>query len=236
MAVAFDRDRPCLPDGRRAFRKRRRSAATALPGLIAAAALLPACGSHGGTDPIGSTATAQASNSVDPTLGGSTTETPHADDTADGPRIGPPAFPERTGPQTGRGSGEVIVLTDVRVAEREGFDRIVLEFSGTGTPGWAVKYVDEAALEGSGDIVTLGGDATLDISASNTTWPASDYYSGPKRLKAEGGDTPEVYVAGTFEGYTQVLAGIDGPRAPFRVYVLTEPSRLVIDVVDDNVG
>ena len=31
------------------------------------------------------------------------------------------------------------------------------------------------------------------------------------------------------------FAGIDGPRAPFRVVALIHPSRLVIDVVDDSV-
>ncbi|VXB60825.1 hypothetical protein NOCARDAX2BIS_250047 [Nocardioides sp. AX2bis] len=39
-----------------------------------------------------------------------------------------------------------------------------------------------------------------------------------------------MYVAGTFEGFTQVLAGIDGDRAPFRVFTLTSPPRLVVDV------
>ena len=41
-----------------------------------------------------------------------------------------------------------------------------------------------------------------------------------------------MYVGGTFEGYTQVLAGIDGDPVPFRVFTLTDPSRLVVDVVD----
>jgi hypothetical protein len=128
------------------------------------------------------------------------------------------------------------VFTDVRVAEHESFDRIVLEFSGTGTPGWAVNYVDQASLEGSGDVVTVSCDSILDIYVSNTTWPAPDYYSGRKRLRAENGGLAEVYVVGTFEGYTQVLAGIDGPRAPFRVIALTHPSRLVIDIADDSVS
>ena len=41
-----------------------------------------------------------------------------------------------------------------------------------------------------------------------------------------------MYVAGTFEGYTQVLAGIEGDRVPFRVFALSDPSRLVVDVAD----
>jgi hypothetical protein len=31
-----------------------------------------------------------------------------------------------------------------------------------------------------------------------------------------------------------VLAGIDGHPVPFRVFALTDPSRLVVDVVDES--
>ena len=143
---------------------------------------------------------------------------------------------------TKRQSGESsdaghLVLVDVRVADAEDFDRIVLEFSGTGTPGWVVNYVDHAVLDGSGEVVGLGGSAILDIYASGTTWPAPDYYSGPSHLSpGNGGTISDVYVGGTFEGSTQVLAGIDGDPAPFRVFVLTAPSRLVIDVTNGTAG
>ncbi len=109
----------------------------------------------------------------------------------------------------------------------------MLEFTGTGIPGWAVNYVHKAVLDGSGETVTLGGDAILDIYASGTTWPASGYYSGPTRLEPpNGGDIGDVYVVGTFEGSTQVLAGIDGDPVPFRVFALSDPPRLVVDVAD----
>ena len=129
------------------------------------------------------------------------------------------------------------MLTDVRVADHASFDRIVLEFTGTGIPGWTVNYVHEAVLDGSGEAVTLGGDAILDIYASGTTYPGSEgeYYSGPRQFEPEnGGDVDDVHVGGTFEGYTQVLAGIDGHPVPFRVFALADPSRLVVDVVDDS--
>jgi hypothetical protein len=112
---------------------------------------------------------------------------------------------------------------------------IVLEFTGTGTPGWGVNYVDAAMLDGSGEVVTLGGEAMLNIGASGTTWPAADYYSGPRQFEPEnGGDVDDVYVGGTFEGYTQVFAGIDDNPVPFRVFALADPPRLVVDVVDDS--
>ncbi|WP_235736857.1 AMIN-like domain-containing (lipo)protein [Nocardioides alcanivorans] len=143
-----------------------------------------------------------------------------------------PAFSEGTRPRTGGAAkASDLVLVDVRVAAAEHYDRIVLEFSGTGTPGWVVNYVDEAVLDGSGEVVELDGRASLDIYASDTTWPAPDYYDGPTQITANGDAVTAVHVGGTFEGTTQVIAGIDGAPAPFRVLTLTAPSRLVIDVM-----
>ncbi len=44
--------------------------------------------------------------------------------------------------------------------------------AGTGVPGWSVKYVDEAVLDGSGRTVRLAGDSVLDVYATGTTYPA----------------------------------------------------------------
>lgn len=207
-----------------------RRATTALLSAAAVVPLLAACGTGGG-DATTAPATSETTTARERTSDAPTTDIP-ADDPADRG----PAFPESTARQTADNSGKWdLVLRDVRVAEHESFDRIVLAFTGTGIPGWAANYVDEAVLDGSGETVTLGGDAMLDIYASGTTWPAADYYSGPRQFEPEnGGDVIDVHVGGTFEGYTQVLAGIDGDPVPFRVFALTDPSRLVVDVVDES--
>jgi hypothetical protein len=204
-----------------------RRAMTILLSTIAAFPLLVGCetGRSGGPDSApgtGGTTSSPALASATPSTGDEATNAP--------------AFAENTEPQSGPVSGgSDLVLVDVGVAESEDFNRIVLEFSGTGTPGWVVKYVDEAVLDGSGEVVALRGSAVLDIYASGTTWPAPNYYRGPTQFTPEnGGDINDVYVGGTFEGYTQVLAGIDGDPVPFRVHALTAPSRLVIDVMHSN--
>lgn len=209
----------------------------ALLSAAAVAPLLAGCGSDGGdvtSAPVASeTIITQKSTSDAATDRAPTTDTP-----ADGPTVGGLAFTEGTADQTAENSGNWdLVLVDVRVAEHESFDRIVLEFKGTGVPGWAVNYVDEAVLDGSGETVALGGDTILDIYASGTIYPGSSgiYYSGPRHfVPGNGGDVNDVWVGGTFEGYTQLLAGIDGAPAPFRVFALTDPSRLVVDVVDKS--
>ncbi|HEU4812431.1 MAG TPA: hypothetical protein VFT00_09855 [Nocardioides sp.] len=204
---------------------------SSLLALLSTAAVVPllvACGAED-SDPVSAPTSSQ-----EPTSVASPTEAPATDTPANDPDDGGPAFPESTAAQTAENSGEWdLVLVDVRVGEHEGFDRIVLEFAGTGIPGWAVNYVDEAVLDGSGEAVALGGEAVLDIYASGTTYPGpeEDYYGGPTQFEPEnGGNVSDVYVAGTFEGDTQVLAGIDGDRVPFRVFALADPSRLVVDV------
>jgi hypothetical protein len=146
---------------------------------------------------------------------------------------GAPAFQGSTASQTAKNKGEWdLVLEDVRVAEREGYDRVVLEFAGTGIPGWTVGYVAEAVLDGSGERVSLDGDAILDVYASGTTWPGPEAENGgPRRFRPGNGDVvADVHVVGTFEGDTQVLVGIDGGRAPYRAFALSDPARLVVDV------
>ena len=206
-----------------------RRGATALVSTVAAIPLLAGCATDRSDGANSAPATREPTSSLTHTSETSTLN----DQTSDAP-----AFAEDTGRQSGEGSGAAhLVLTDVRVAEAEGFDRIVLEFSGTGIPGWIVNYVDDAVLDGSGAAVALGGSAILDIYAFGTTWPAPDYYRGPSHLAPRnGGAINDVFVGGTFEGSTQVLAGIDGHPAPFRVFALTAPSRLVIDVTDGNAG
>jgi hypothetical protein len=188
--------------------------------------LLGACAGTGGTSSEQPTATPldrdvpASTETASPHTASPRTETPET--------AAPFSTKARTAPNKGAWD---LVLTDVRVAHHDGFDRIVLELTGTGTPGWSVGYVEEAVLDGSGKVVRLGGDSTLDIYASGTTWPAPGYYSGPTRVApADGGDVRDLYVAGTFEGYTHVLAGVDSEQVPFRAFALTDPPRLVVDV------
>lgn len=131
--------------------------------------------------------------------------------------------------QTHKPSGPYdLILEDASVVSHDGQDRIVLRFAGTGRPGWAVRFVDEAVLEGSGKEVELEGDAILqlDISGTPTQTPGS---GGPVRNEL-GGDVVDLHAVGAYEGITQVFVGLRGGRTPFRVFALTGPSRLVVDL------
>ena len=220
-----------------------RQTTTKLLSMTAVIALVAACGIGGDNGPVALPLTSEATTSLEPSAGASTTESPDTEaPTAKPPENDPthtaPVFPDNTAPQFKQAHAQRdLVFTDVRVGEHETFDRIVLEFSGTGPLGWSVNYVDEAVLEGSGDVVPVGGDAILVVFAHYNLWPASDYYSGPHQFQPQnGGAVKDVFVGGTFEGYTQVFAGIEGAPVPFRVFALANPSRLVIDVEEGSMS
>jgi len=213
--------------------------ASATVACLALAVSLSSCSTGDDTEPAGSAAT--QSETPAPTLPSESAATPSPTQTpspSTSPTAQPepelPPFSEGTGRQINRGpSTAQLVLTDLRTAQHDGYGRVVLEFSGTGIPGWTVNYVNKAVQEGSGQPITVDGDAVLDVFAAGTTYPADGFYSGPKRVAGDG-TVSDVFVGGTFEGDTHVVAGIDGGRKPFRVFTLTNPSRLVIDVADST--
>jgi len=147
------------------------------------------------------------------------------------PLAGTGPAPSSDGPpvQTGRRSGPYdLRLESVRVVAHGSGDRIVLTFTGDGRPGWAVHYVDEAVVDGSGEVVGLAGDAIVQVDVSGTPTQVSGTSRPVRRSLA--GDVVDLRAVAAWEGVTQVFVGIDGGRRPFRVSVLTTPSRLVVDV------
>jgi hypothetical protein len=211
----------------------------ALGGTLAAAVLLlAACGTDTSPTSASDATTSPPAPETSETSSGtpSSSESPSASASAESPSPTPapdgPPFPESTDPQTAEPTGEWdLQLVDVRVGEHDGFDRVVLELSGTATPGWGVAWSDEAVAEGSGDVVPLEGDRVLTISASGTAMPEPGSFEVPARL-GPAGAVAEVQVNGWFEGYTQVFAGVEGDERPFRVFTLTDPPRLVVDIAD----
>lgn len=210
-----------------------RRVTTTLTALAAAAMLLTACADGGdpGTDPTSAASeepTSQQPTSEEPTSEEPTSEEPTSEPTED---LEP--FGDSTADQSSEQTEAALLLVDVRIAEHDGYDRLVLEFEGDGEPGWQVGYVESAATQGKGDPIELDGDAVLSVSALHTMPDdMTGYYDGPREIDADLSSIEEAFVDGTFEGHTVVVLGIDGPAdgVPFRVFTLTEPSRLVVDV------
>lgn len=137
-------------------------------------------------------------------------------------------------------SGEPLALTGVRVGRNRGYDRVVLDLAGDGTPGWQVEYVDSPVREqGSGTVVPLEGDGQLRITARGMGYPADTgvpYYPGPERVPTRGAEVVQDVAVGTlFEGRHNVYVGVSSPNR-FRVFPLDDPTRLVVDILHGDEG
>jgi len=221
----------------------RRTTITAL-GLVAATSVLTACGSAT-SEPGGAGATGTPTASSTPAQPSTTapvvTESPTSAPPSAAPPVKVPEFPEGTREQyvPSKGSRDLVLL-DIRVAEHDGFDRVVLDFRGSGTPGWNVKYENVPRADGSGKRVDVRGDSFLTVFVDGTTGDAypekspMDLFDGPPHFApADGGIVHDVNYLGVWEGGASVFLGLDGDRTPFRVFPLRDPSRLVIDLKDD---
>jgi hypothetical protein len=132
------------------------------------------------------------------------------------------------------GNEEVALLTDVRAARHEGYDRVVFEFRNE-LPGYDVRYVEPPLHEdGSGDPVELEGahvvqvrmELALDADLNQEGAPMT--YTGPQRFKPGTPEVVELARAGGFEGVLTWGIGLND-RVDFKVSTLTSPPRIVID-------
>ncbi|WP_203669346.1 AMIN-like domain-containing (lipo)protein [Cellulomonas pakistanensis] len=204
---------------------------------VAVLALVAACGGTADEASDDTTTTVTASPEPEPT----TTASPDpsaapgtgADD-AQADAAAPP-FPADTSTDTADASADAaLTVTDVRVGHHDGFDRVVLELGGTGTPGWRVEYTDAAVADPSDEVVEVAGDAVLRVTVEGTVLP---YETGlteapiGEPLSAAGSTAvAEAVYLGAFEGQSQALVGVTGEPRPFRAYLLQDPVRVVVDV------
>jgi len=129
--------------------------------------------------------------------------------------------------------GSLLTVTEVRVGAHDGYDRVVFEVAGTGTPGWSVRYVPEAVEDASGRTRTISGAGILEVVLTGMGYPfdtgQTEWAEGP--ITTEGyAQVWEVDMLGTFEGRTQAFIGLKDAGRPYRVFALAEPARVVVDV------
>lgn len=146
-----------------------------------------------------------------------------------------PAFPADILPDTGSASGSTVgTVVDLRVGAHLGYDRVVVELAGPGTPSWQVRYVEETIADASGLPVDVSGAAVLEVTLFPVDYPLSGGYSGPDVVTAEGVvAVTELVVSSLFEGYQQLFIGVSERPRPFRAFALSDPARIVVDVRTD---
>jgi len=185
--------------------------------LVAVVLLLGACGSND-DEPSATT--------------GAQTETQSGTATVDGiDPMGEASTDPVTVPATNE---ETALLTDVRAARHEGYDRVVFEF-GNVLPGYDVRYVAKPVhADGSGLVVPVAGTHVVQVRMENaldadlTQESAPLTYTGPQRLSPGTPEVAELVRTGGFEAVLTWVAGLND-RVDFRVLTLQGPPRLVVD-------
>ena len=146
------------------------------------------------------------------------------------------AFVADTSPDRGDAQGGAVgYLTDIRMGAHDGYDRVVLEYSGPGTPSWHVRYVSSTVTDPGGNPFLVRGEAFLEATLGGVEYPdpaLPGAYDGPFILSIPGTrSVVEVIQSSIFEGQMQTFIGVSAQARPFRVFRLTDPSRVVIDVL-----
>jgi hypothetical protein len=96
--------------------------------------------------------------------------------------------------------------------------------------------VDDAREQGSGDPIALDGRSTLSVTILGVGYPYDTgvaQYDGPRRVR-DGRTTSvsEVWLGPVYEAQYDSYVALSGQPRPFRVFSLSGPTRLVVDVVD----
>ncbi|MFC4942531.1 AMIN-like domain-containing (lipo)protein [Pseudonocardia sp. GCM10023141] len=120
-------------------------------------------------------------------------------------------------------AGATAEVQQVRAGTDTCWDRVVIDLAGPAS-GYHVQYVDEVTREGSGAVVPVPGAAKLQINLNNpvpSTFDVNVAVDGYPTLRS-------VVYAGGFEGLA-LGVGVRA-RLPFRVFTLTGPDRIVVDI------
>jgi hypothetical protein len=120
-------------------------------------------------------------------------------------------------------------VSTIRTGSHPGYDRLVVEFTGAAPRLITLKPQATTTFSNSpkGDSVSLAGSAGLHMVIQGAD--AHTSYSGPFSFRPNGAGLVEVRRIEDFEGYVGFGLGL-AKSSCYRAFMLTSPSRLVIDV------
>jgi hypothetical protein len=129
-------------------------------------------------------------------------------------------------------------IVDVRVGTHgegpSGYDRIVFEFQGSGIPEVTLRAgTPPFTYDPSGLPMQVSGRSFLVLVLHGGTGITPDgkvTYAGPTDFRPAGQQLIEFKQAGDFEAVSEWVAGVSQVRICQRVFVLKDPTRLVIDL------
>jgi hypothetical protein len=123
------------------------------------------------------------------------------------------------------------VLTSIRAARHPGFDRLVFQFRGRVPAHRSATYVKHVRADGSGHLVRIKGKAKMLVrfyfANGHNDHGTSTF--GPARRTFNLPGIIQVVNVGDFEAVLTFGVGVSR-HAPFHMFKLTNPSRVVIDI------
>lgn len=144
-------------------------------------------------------------------------------------------YESETWPEYGQTQG--IYPVAMRSATHDGFERIVIEHAGTGTPSMLVQYTDDPVAPGSGEPLDLDQNTALEIIWSGTA--SIDDVDVDQLMQVNDPITDldttaaqSVVVFAPWEATSSYFIGLDEQR-PYAVTILEDPVRLVVDIQTD---
>lgn len=124
-----------------------------------------------------------------------------------------------------------LVIEDIRAGSHDGFDRLVVELSGAGTPNVLAGYTTDPRQQASGYPLVPAGSAYFDLIIQGVPWTMglseADLAKADPAGVAAGGIT-EIANGGVFEADAQYVVGLN-TRRPYHLYLLENPTRVVVD-------
>jgi hypothetical protein len=121
-------------------------------------------------------------------------------------------------------------VVDLRYAQHATYDRVVIRIQGA-LPGGTTRYQREFTYDASGLPVPIHNTSGLKV----TLMPAyghddagSNLYVGPRLARPRLQTLRALAYTGDFEGHVTFAFGLSH-RAPYRIFTLRAPYRIVID-------
>lgn len=120
-------------------------------------------------------------------------------------------------------------IVDLRFAQHRRFDRVVIDVTGK-LPGGRTAYRRHFQYDASGEPVPIRAGLELVLKPAFTTDSNGiDVYDGPQLARPGFRTLKAVALTGSFEGVVSFAFGLSPRRAPYRVFVLHQPQRIVVD-------
>ncbi|GLY49246.1 hypothetical protein [Lentzea sp. NBRC 102530] len=124
-------------------------------------------------------------------------------------------------------------LTNIRTGKHENFERIVLDLNGL--PGNSLsRETGEVSNCGSGNPVPVGGNEILEtmfFGAASYDENFNPTYPGPRNFVPQGlTNVKGVAITCDFEATLGIAVGYDDANSWHKVFTLTNPDRVVIDI------